>query len=38
MEYIERVLLRHTAPAAAIEDARAPEAVVTPGLRGGVSS
>ena len=27
MEYIERVLLRHTALAAAIEDARAPEAV-----------
>ena len=26
MEYIERVLLRHTALAAAIEDARAPEA------------
>ena len=27
MEYIERVLLRHTALAAALEDARAPEAV-----------
>lgn len=27
MEYIERVLLRHTALAAAIEDGRAPEAV-----------